>query len=57
MLYYEVNQYLDKNTGEVKNAYNLYVRFNGIKVQLRPNDFTGREIINLMIEQDLIERE
>lgn len=57
MLYYEVNDYLDKNTGEVKKAYNLYVKYNGIKVQLRPNDFTGREIINLMIQQDLFDKE
>jgi hypothetical protein len=57
MLYYEIKEYLDKNTGEVKKAYNIYVKYNGIKIQLRPNDYTGREIINLMIEQGLLEKE
>ena len=25
--------------------YNIYVKYNGIKIQLRPNDYTGREIL------------
>lgn len=56
-LKYSVNQYTDKN-GEVKQALNYYVEHPqlGIKLQLKPNDYTGREILEAMVNQGLIEK-
>lgn len=53
-LYVERNEYVDSHTGELKEALNYYVLYGEIKIQLRPADFTGREILNLMVNQDLI---
>ena len=50
----EVQSYTDKTTGEIKEAINYYVDYQGIKVQLRPADFTGREILNVMVATGLI---
>ena len=48
-LKHEVKQYVAKNTGEVKEAINYYVDVPfgsvSIKVQVRPTDFTGQEIL------------
>lgn len=56
-LNYEVNAYVDKN-GEMKEALNYYVEHPvlKIKIQLKPNDYTARELLNSMVDGGLIEK-
>lgn len=56
-IYYEKQNYTDKNTGEVKQAINYYVLHPELNIRLRmnPNDFTTREILIQLVESGNIE--
>ena len=56
-LKYSVSNYTDRN-GETKQALNYYVEHPdiGIKLQLKPNDYTGREILESLAKAGLISK-
>lgn len=56
-LQYEVNSYIDKQ-GNTREARNYYIEYPNLKIriQLRPNDFTGRELLDSLVEQGLLEQ-
>lgn len=53
VLKYEINEYTDKN-GEKRQAVNFFVEIDAgavgmIKVQLRPTDYTGKELLEKVL--------
>ena len=45
----DVTEYVDKN-GKLRTYNNLFVTVHGVKVQLKPADRTGGELINNFLD-------
>lgn len=48
-LQYEIVEWTNKDTGEVKEYPRYYVNIQGIKVNLKPADHTGNQLIQLAL--------